>query len=139
VNVAVILHRRPGEQIAGVTAGHGVISGIQTVRRNRAEIDDVNAILLCQVDEHEADPPQSAVPGLYGCERKAGGHGCINRVAAGSEDLCAGLAGDAVLGRNNAAPNAGDGFADVPVLYEMSAHDVDREGNREREDDYIIV
>ena len=119
VHIAVVLHRRPGEQIGGGAAAQRKVVRIEAVRRDRSEIDDMHLFLARQIDQHEADTAQAAVPRFDGSEGEAGGSGGINRVAAGIQNAHAGFASDAVLRGNDAAAALGERFADGPVLGEV--------------------
>ncbi len=124
VHVAVVFHRRPREEIGGKAAGQREVGGIQLVRRDRPEIDDVDFFLLGQIHEHEADAAEPAVPRLDRGERQAGCHGRIDGIAAGIEDFHAGSAGDPVLRGDDAAARARQRLVYLPVLDEMFGHDL---------------
>ena len=123
VHIAIVLDRGPGEQVAGVAAGQRVVGRIESGRRYGAEVDHMYAIFLCQINHHESDAAQTAVPRLNGSQCKAGGDCGVHGIAAGGEDAGAGLAGNAVLRRHDAAAGAGCGLADIPVLDEVCVHD----------------
>ena len=122
VHVAIVLHRRPREEIAREASGERISGRIESARGDRTEVDDLDAIFLREIHEHEADAAEAAVPGLDGGEREAGRDRRIDRVAAGGEHLRAGFSGDSVLRCDDAAARARDGLADVPVLNEMIEH-----------------
>ncbi len=122
VHVAVILHRGPAEQIAGDAAGQRIVGGIERARRDRTEIDHCDAVFFREINQHEADAAEAAVPRLDRGEREAGRDRRIHGVAAGGENARAGLPGNAILRGDDAAARARDGLAHVPVLHEMFRH-----------------
>jgi hypothetical protein len=78
--------------------------------------------LARRIEQHEPDAAQPAVPRLDGGEGERRRHGGIDRIAAGREHARAGLAGEAILGRDDAAASLGERLADVPVLGFMHGH-----------------
>src|SRR6266581_858069 len=97
MHVAVFHNRGPGEKVAGKSSAQGKIRGIERARRDRTEVDHLDAILLREVDEHVSDSAEAAVPRLDGGESEAGGDRGIDGVASGGEHLDADLGGKAVL------------------------------------------
>jgi hypothetical protein len=123
VHVAVVFHRRPGEEIARVAAGERIVRRVQCARRDRSEVHHVHPVLFRQVHEHEPYAAQAAVPRLYGGERKSRRNRCIDGIAACGKHLPARHAGDPVLSGDDAAARVCNRLADVPVLNEMFEHD----------------
>ena len=116
MDVAVFHNGGPGEKVAREAAAQGEIGGGQRARGNRSEVDDLDAIFLCEVDEHIAYPAEAAVPRLDGGESEAGGDGGIDRIASGGERLGTDFGREAVLRCDDAATRARRGFPHLPVL-----------------------
>ncbi len=116
VDVAVFPDRRPREKVAREAAAQGEIGGIERARGNRTEVDHLDAIFPCEVDEHVTDAAQAAVPRLDGGKREAGGDRGIDRVASRGEHLGADLGGEAMLGGDDAAARARRGLPHLPIL-----------------------
>ncbi len=116
VDVAVVDHLRPGEEVLLHLAGEGIIGGIGAAWRDRPEIDDLRAALAGFQHDGEADAAESAVPGLDRGQSEAGGDGGIGGIAALFEDRGSGFGRLAALRDDDAVPAARGGFGQSPVL-----------------------
>jgi hypothetical protein len=87
VHVAVADDLRPGEQLGPHFAGQRIGRRIETVWRDRAEIDHVSPIGTGRMDDQKADPTEAAVPRLDRRQRKSCGDDGIDGGAAGCQDL----------------------------------------------------
>jgi hypothetical protein len=119
VDVGVVLHFRPGEQILLHPSGQLEQRWIEALRRDRSEIHNVGLRLTGAVDDREADAAKPGVPRLHGGQSKCCRHRGVHGVTAGVQNRHAGLSRTFHLGDNDAAPAAGGRFREHPVLSEM--------------------
>lgn len=123
VNVAIVLHPRPGEQVGSCAfSGDGIIGGAQALRRGHAVVDHLVAIFVGAVEHHCAAAADAAVPGLQNVQRKGGRHDRVDAVAARCQHLRPDLGRAPRLRRDNAAPGCDGGFADGLVEAELMGH-----------------
>ena len=105
LEVAILLHRRPGEQGLGRAAGERIVGRIERRRRDHGEVDDLGRRAVGLRHHHEAAAAEPVHPGLDDSGGEPGGHGRIDGVAAGSEHAGADggsqptLRGDDAMGR----------------------------------------
>src|SRR5262249_34288120 len=124
VHVAVFLHGRPREEIAGggTASDERIVSRLAAHRRDRPEIHDPDAVLARRIEEHEADASQAAVPRLDGGGAGGGGDGGAPRVAARREHTRAGPSRQTILSCHDAAAPPRERLANLPVLGLMHGH-----------------
>ncbi len=113
LDVAVVEHRGPGEQLLGrLAAGERIVGRIERQRRAHAVVDHAGAAFIGAPQHHGAAGGRPAHPGLDHADRERHGDGGIDRVAAGVEHARADLGRAAVRGRDHAAARGDHGFAD---------------------------
>ena len=116
MQVAVLDHGRPAEQVAGHAAGERVVGGIEAARRHHAAIQGVGGT-VGQPDQHAAAAAKAAHPGLEHAQCQRGGDGGIDRVAAITQRLGPDRRRPAMLGRHDAAPGADHALAHLPAAW----------------------
>ena len=116
VQVAVLDHGGPAEQVAGHPAGERVGGGIEAARRHHAAIQGVGGA-VGQPDQHAAAAAKAAHPGLEHAQRQRGGDRGIDRVAASTQRLGPDRRRPAMLGRHDAAPGADHALAHLPAAW----------------------
>ena len=123
VNVAVVLHPRPGEDVGrGAVAGQRIILKPQAPRRAHAVVDHLVAVFARAVEHHRAAAAEAAHPGLQHAERKGGRDHRVDAVAAGRQHLGADLRRPLRLRGDDAAFGGDGGFADRLRVGELVAH-----------------
>ena len=94
----------------------------------------VDALLFGEINEHEPDAPEPAVPGLHCCKRESGGNCGIDCIAACAQNRRAGFSCDSILCGDDTGARLCDGFTYVPVLDEVFEHGSDRDVPRRAND-----
>jgi len=122
VHVAVVLDRGPGEQIAGETRRQRIVGGIECARRDRAEIDHLDAVSFARYTSMKPTPPRPLFTARPRRAQSRSRPRHPRRCRAG-EYARPGFPGNAVLRGDDAAARARNGLADSPVLGEMFEHD----------------
>ena len=123
VQVAVVFHPRPREQVGGsAVAGQRIILETQAAWRAHAVIDYFIAVFARAVEHHRAAAAEPAHPGLQHAERKGGRDHGIDAIAAGGQHLGADLRCLAGLRGDDAAFGSHRGFADLLGGGELVAH-----------------
>ena len=123
VDIAVVLHPRPGEDVGRrAVAGQRIILEPQAARRAHAVVDHLVAVFTRPVEHHRAAAAEPAHPGLQHAERKRGRDDSIDAVAAGGQHLGADLRRPARLRRDDAAFGGDGGFAYRLRVGELVAH-----------------
>ena len=113
-HVAVVEHRRPGEQILGGPAAgrERIVGRIERHRRAHAVVDHAGAVFTGAPQHHGAAGGGPAHPGLDHADRERDGDGGVDRIAAGVEHARADLRRAAMRGRHHATAGGDDDFAD---------------------------
>jgi hypothetical protein len=123
VDIAVVLHPRPGEDVGRrAVAGQRIIRWVEARRRAHAVVDHFIAVFARAVEHHRAAAAEPAHPGLQHAQRKRGRDHGVDAVAAGGQHLGADLRRPAGLCRDDAAFGADRGFADRLRVGELVAH-----------------
>jgi hypothetical protein len=105
LQVAILLHRRPGEERLGHAAGERIVARIERRRRDHGKIDDLGRRAVGLRHHHEAATAEPIHPGLDDSGGEPGGHRRIDGVATGGEHAGADggsqptLRGDDAMGR----------------------------------------
>lgn len=85
MQVAVILHPRPGKDVGGrAVARERIILDTQALRCTHAVIDHLVAVFLGAVEHHRSAAADAAHPGLQHAQRKAGRDHRVDTIAAGT-------------------------------------------------------
>jgi len=123
VQIAVVLHPRPGENVRGrAFADEGKVLDAKAERRAHAVVDHLVAVFLRAIEHHRAAPADTAHPRLEHAERKAGCNHRVNAIAAAGEDPNANLGRSARLRGNDAAHRANGGLSDLLEIREVVGH-----------------
>ena len=103
VDVAVVLHLWPAEQILRHPPGQRELRLVQVARRDRAEIHHLRRFLPGAMHQREADAANAGIPRLRRGQREGGGHRRIHRVAARIQNGNARFRRIPALGHHHAA------------------------------------
>ena len=122
MNIAVVLHPRPGEDVGRSTSRQRIILDAQAQRRARAEVDHLAAILLGAVEHHRPAAADPAHPRLEHAQRKAGRDHRIDAIPAGGKHRRADLGRLARLRRDNTAFGRDGRFSDLLEVGELVGH-----------------
>ena len=123
MEIAVVLHARPGENIGSrAVAGQRIIFGAQAQRRAHAVVDHFIAVLARAVEHHRAAAAEPAHPGLQHAKRKCGRDHGIDAIAAGGQHLGADFRRLSRLRGDDAAFGGDGGLADRLGVGELVAH-----------------
>ena len=106
VQIAVLDHRRPAEQVAGHPTRERIGGGIEAARRDHAAVDRVDGA-VGEAQQHAAAPAQPAHPRLEHAKRQGGRDRRVDRVAAGAQHLGTDRRGFAMLRRHQPAAASG--------------------------------
>ncbi len=122
MQVAVVLHPRPGEDVGGSTSRQRIVFDAQAQGRACAEVDHLAAIFLGAVEHHRPAAANPAHPRLEHAECKAGRDDSIDAIPASGKHRRADLGRFARLRRDNAAFGDNGGLSDLLEVGELVGH-----------------
>ena len=116
MQIAVVLHPRPGEEVGRRSVDDRIILDAQAFGRAHAVVDHLDFDLGGAIEHHRAPAAHAVHPGLQHPERKSGCNDRIDAIAAGGEHLGAHLGGLSRLRCNDAAFRRDGGFPELLVV-----------------------